>query len=223
MPGGAIRARHTLTNLGRQPYIVDSLDVVFPLPGRVGEILDFTGRQTAERVPQRHKIGDGLWLREGRRGHTGHDSATVLVAGVPGFTFGSGRGYGLHVAWSGNTVHRVERVPPGLGIAGDDADPRGPGARGDHYGGGELLLPGEIALAKEKSYTPRGSLSPRPGPALRPIGPVSRLPGSLPAHRARPAGSTSTFWKTVSPAGRPRRTQWHSPMPRPVSAWNASS
>ena len=65
--GGAIRARHTLTNLGRQPYIVDSLDVVFPLPGRVGEILDFTGRQTAERVPQRHQIGDGLWLREGRQ------------------------------------------------------------------------------------------------------------------------------------------------------------
>ena len=62
--------------------------MVFPLPARVGEVLDFTGRQTAERIPQRHQIGDGLWLREGRRGHTGHDSATVLVAGVPGFTFG---------------------------------------------------------------------------------------------------------------------------------------
>ena len=63
------------------------------MPGRVGEILDFTGRQTAERIPQRHRIGDGLWLREGRRGHTGHDSATVLVAGVPGFAFGSGEVY----------------------------------------------------------------------------------------------------------------------------------
>ena len=124
VPGGAIRARHTLTNQGRQPYVVDSLDVVFPLPGRVGEVLDFTGRQTAERIPQRHQIGDGLWLREGRRGHTGHDSATVLVAGVPGFTFGRGEAYGLHVAWSGNTVHRVERVPSGLGMTGDDAEPR---------------------------------------------------------------------------------------------------
>ena len=88
------------------------------MPGRVGEVLDFTGRQTAERIPQRHQIGDGLWLREGRRGHTGHDSATVLVAGVPGFTFGRGEAYGLHVAWSGNTVHRVERVPSGLGHDG---------------------------------------------------------------------------------------------------------
>ena len=154
VPGGAIRARHTLTNQGRQPYIVDSLEVVFPLPGRVGEVLDFTGRQTAERIPQRHQIGDGLWLREGRRGHTGHDSATMLVAGVPGFTFGRGEAYGLHVAWSGNTVHRVERVPSGLGMTGDDAEPREgltPGAT--TIGGGELLLPGEIILAEGESYT----------------------------------------------------------------------
>ena len=100
VPGGAIRARHALTNTGRQPYLVESLEVVFPLPGRVGEVLDFTGRQTAERIPQRHQVGDGLWLREGRRGHTGHDSATILVAGVPGFTFGHGEAYGLHVGWS---------------------------------------------------------------------------------------------------------------------------
>ena len=154
VPGGAIRARHTLTNLGRQPYIVDSLEVVFPLPGRVGEVLDFTGRQTAERIPQRHQIGDGLWLREGRRGHTGHDSATMLVAGVPGFTFGRGEAYGLHVAWSGNTVHRVERVPSGLGMTGDGAEPRERLALGvTTIGGGELLLPGEVALAEGESYT----------------------------------------------------------------------
>ena len=47
VPGGAIRVRHTVTNTGRQPYVVDSLEVVFPLPGRAGEVLDFTGRQTA--------------------------------------------------------------------------------------------------------------------------------------------------------------------------------
>ncbi|HEU5387238.1 MAG TPA: alpha-galactosidase [Streptosporangiaceae bacterium] len=151
VPGGAIRARHTLTNLRPQPYLVDSLEVVFPLPGRAGEILDFTGRQTAERIPQRHRIADGLWLREGRRGHTGHDSATVLVAGVPGFTFGRGEVYGLHVAWSGNTVHRLERVPSGLGMSGEATEGILPGAT--TIGGGELLLPGEIALAESQSYT----------------------------------------------------------------------
>ena len=142
VPGGAIRARHRLTNHQPSPYVVDSLEVVFPLPGQVGEILDFTGRQTAERIPQRHRIGDGLWLREGRRGHTGHDSATMVIAGVPGFGFGQGEAYGLHVAWSGNTVHRVERGPSGreeLSLT--------------TIGGGELLLPGEIALAEDESYT----------------------------------------------------------------------
>jgi alpha-galactosidase len=169
VPGGLVRARHILTNTGGQPYVVDNLEVVFPLPARVGEVLDFTGRHTAERIPQRHRIGDGLWLREGRRGHTGHDSATTMVAGVPGFTFGSGEAYGLHVAWSGNTVYRVERVPSGLGLAerieglGSDesggtenARQNGPGERllpgVTTIGGGELLLPGEITLAEGESY-----------------------------------------------------------------------
>jgi alpha-galactosidase len=150
VPGGAIRARHTVTNTGSQPYVVDSLDVVFPVPARVGEVLDFTGRQTAERIPQRHRIGDGLWLREGRRGHTGHDSATVVVAGVPGFTFGSGESYAVHVAWSGNTVYRVERVPSGLGMTGGAGQRLVPGVT--TVGGGELLLPGEITLAQGESY-----------------------------------------------------------------------
>lgn len=151
VPGGAVRARHTLTNAGTRPYVVDSLDVVFPVPARVGEILDFTGRQNAERIPQRHRIGDGLWLREGRRGHTGHDSATVMVAGVPGFTFASGEAYGVHVAWSGNTVYRAERVPSGLGMTGRSAQALVPGVT--TVGGGELLLPGEITLAPGESYT----------------------------------------------------------------------
>ena len=151
VPGGAVRARHTVTNTGGDPYVIDSLEVAFPVPARVGEILDFTGRQTAERIPQRHQIGDGLWLREGRRGHTGHDSATVMIAGVPGFGFGSGEAYGVHVAWSGNTVHRVERVPSGLGMTHGPDQRLVPGVT--TIGGGELLLPGEITLAEGESYT----------------------------------------------------------------------
>ena len=158
VPGGAIRVRHTVTNTGGEPYVVDGLEVVFPLPGRVGEVLDFTGRQTAERIPQRHRLGDGLWLREGRRGHTGHDSATV-VAGVAGFGFGSGEVSGVHVAWSGNTVHRVERVPSGLGMIGSQPGEAGPGPQQrllpgvTTIGGGGYCCPGEITLAEGQSYT----------------------------------------------------------------------
>jgi alpha-galactosidase len=150
VPGGAIRARHTVTNTGGDPYVVDSLEVVFPVPARTGEILDFTGRQTAERIPQRHQISDGLWLREGRRGHTGHDSATMVIAGVPSFGFGSGEAYGVHVAWSGNTVYRVERVPSSLGMTHGPDQRQAPGVT--TIGGGELLLPGEVTLTEGDSY-----------------------------------------------------------------------
>jgi alpha-galactosidase len=137
VPGGAIRARHTLVNAGAGPYLVEHLDVVFPLPAGVGEVLDFTGRWGAERIPQRHQLTDGLWLREARRGYTGPDAATVLAAGVSGFGFGHGEVFGVHVAWSGNTVHRAERVPGGAVT----------------IGGGELLLPGELTLNAGDSYT----------------------------------------------------------------------
>jgi alpha-galactosidase len=184
VPGGAVRVRHTLTNRGRRPYVVDSLEVVFPLPGRVGEVLDFTGRQTAERIPQRHRIGDGLWLREGRRGHTGHDSATMVVAGVPGFAFGRGEAYGLHVAWSGNTVHRVERIPSGPGVT--------------TIGGGELLLPGEITLAEGESYATPWVYLAATGSGLDDLS--AQFHGylrSLPAHPRSPRPVNLNVWEAV--------------------------
>ena len=135
--GGAVRARHTLTNTSSEPYVVESLEVVFPLATRASETLDFSGRHLAERAAQRRVVTDGLWLRESRRGRTGHDAATLLVAGTPGFGFGHGEVWGLHVGWSGNHVHRVERLPDGTAT----------------IGGGELLLPGEVVLGEEESYT----------------------------------------------------------------------
>src|SRR4051794_40105138 len=83
LAGGALRARHPLTNGAATPYLLEGLEVSLPLPAGTTEILDFTGRHEGERAPQRHQITDGIWLRESRRGKTGHDSATVLVAGTP--------------------------------------------------------------------------------------------------------------------------------------------
>ncbi len=199
VPGGVLRARHTLTSTGRQPYVVDSLEVVFPLPGEVGEVLDFTGRPTAERIPQRHQLTDGLWLREGRRGHTGHDAATMIIAGAPGFAFRSGDVFGLHVAWSGNTVHRVERVASSLGVSTDEAGPQErlrPGLT--TIGGGELLLPGEVTLAPGESYTTpwvylaaaRDGLD---GLAAQ----FHRYVRSLPAHPRTPRPVNLNVWEAV--------------------------
>ena len=198
VPGGAIRARHTLTNTGRQPYVVDSLELVYPLPGEVGEVLDFTGRQTAERIPQRHQLTDGLWLRAGRRGHPGHDAATVVVVGVPGFAFGSGEVFGLHVAWSGNTVHRVERVASSLGAGSPEADPRErlPGLT--TVGGGELLLPGEITLAPGESYaTPWVYLAAARDGLDGLSAQFHRYLRSLPAHPGSPRPVNLNVWEAV--------------------------
>ena len=134
--GGSLRGRWTLTNTGDAPYVVDGLEVVLPVADHLTETLDFTGRHERERTPQRRPVTDGLWLREGRGGRPGLDGAGLLVVGTPGFTTTTGEVVGIHVAWSGNCVLRVER----------DA------ATCTTVGGGELLLPGEVVLGPGESY-----------------------------------------------------------------------
>jgi alpha-galactosidase len=136
LPGGALRGRYTLTNTAPGPYVLEGLEVALPAGDDLLEVLDFTGRHERERTPQRHTVTDGLWLREGREGRPGLGAATMVVLGTPGFSTDSGRVFGVHVAWSGNSVLRVER----------DA------ACGTTLGGGELLQPGEVLLAEGESY-----------------------------------------------------------------------
>jgi alpha-galactosidase len=135
--GGALRVRHRLTNLGPDDYLLEGLDVVLPVTDQLLETLDFTGRHERERNPQRHRVTDGLWLRESRVGRPGLGAATMLVLGTPGFSTTHGEVLAVHVAWSGNSVLRVER--------GSDS--------GTTLGAGELLLPGEVSLASGESYT----------------------------------------------------------------------
>ncbi len=136
LAGGGLRLRHTVTNTGATRYVIDALDVVVPVPEHVTEALDFTGRHCLERVPQRHRIGDGTWLRTGQSGKPGPDSPTMLVAGTQAFGFGHGEVWAMHVAWSGNSRYYLERQPSGVTV----------------LGGGEGLLPGEVVLAAGESY-----------------------------------------------------------------------
>ena len=137
LPGGAIRARHVLTNHGDLPYLLDGLEVAFPLPAAFTDVLDFTGRHEHERAPQRHHIHDGHWLRESRHGKPGLDSASLFIAGTPSFSFARGDVVGLLVATSGNSAMSIERS----------------GATGPTISGGELLLPGEVVLTAGQSYS----------------------------------------------------------------------
>ena len=134
--GGLIRARTKVINNGVDPYAVNDCVIAFPLPQSAREILDFAGRWSKERTPQRQPLGVGTHLREGRKGRTGADAATLLHVGVPGFSFADGEIWAVHTAWSGNHTHYAERVFTGVQV----------------IGGGELLLPGEILLQANDSY-----------------------------------------------------------------------
>lgn len=137
LAGGLIRTRARLTNTADEHYQVADLVLALPVPERAREILDFAGRWAKERVPQRSVLQVGTHLREGRKGRTGADAATVLHLGTPGFGFADGEVWGVHLGWSGNHTHYAERL-----FSGDQV-----------LGGGELLLPGEGRLASGASYT----------------------------------------------------------------------
>ncbi|MBP2415952.1 alpha-galactosidase [Microlunatus capsulatus] len=135
--GGLLRSRASLTNTGEGVYQLDDLVLAYPLPAVAREVLDLAGRWGKERTAQRTALQVGTHLREGRKGRTGPDAATVLHVGTPGFGFAEGEVWGVHTAWSGNHVHYAERVFTGHQVVG----------------GGELLLPGEVRLATGETYT----------------------------------------------------------------------
>ena len=134
---GLVRTRTVVRNEGAAPYVVTALRNVLPVPAEATELLDLTGRWSAERRPQRHPWSQGTWRRTGRHGRTGHDATLVLTAGPPGFGFTHGRVWGVHVAWSGDHETYAERTPEGECL----------------LGGGELLSPGEVVLDPGEEYS----------------------------------------------------------------------
>jgi alpha-galactosidase len=133
---GLVRVRTELTNTGTTPFVVSAVRSSLPVPAEAAELLDLTGRWCRERTPQRHAFVQGAFVRAGRHGRTGHDATLLLLAGTPGFTFGAGRVWGVHVAWSGDHATYAERTPEGECL----------------LGGGELLGPGEVVLARGEEY-----------------------------------------------------------------------
>ncbi|WP_394554365.1 alpha-galactosidase [Agromyces sp. MMS24-JH15] len=136
---GVLRIRSRVANTGTTPLGLARLAAVLPVPPRAAELLDFSGVWAVERRPIRRALDHGVHARESRHGRGGHDDAFLLVAGTPGFGFGSGEVWAMHVAWSGDTEAWAERSALGPAT----------------LGGGELLAPGEVVLAPgESTETP---------------------------------------------------------------------
>ncbi|MFN4000687.1 alpha-galactosidase [Microcella sp.] len=138
-PSGVLRVNASVTNESESAdYTVNAVRVALPVPVEAEELLDFVGRHLRERTPQRHPFMVGTHQREGRRGRTGSDAATVLAAGTAGFGFQHGEIWAVHTAWSGNHVTFAER---------------GLSTYSRIIGGGEVLLPGEVVLDPGATYT----------------------------------------------------------------------
>jgi len=135
-PEGLVRLRARLTNTAADAYALQDLVLALPVPAVAREVLDLAGRWGKERTPQRGRLDVGTHLREGRRGRTGPDAATLLHVGTPGFDFATGEVWAVHTGWSGNHTHYAERLASGEQV----------------IGGGELLLPGEVVLGADASY-----------------------------------------------------------------------
>ncbi|WP_028643693.1 alpha-galactosidase [Nocardioides sp. URHA0020] len=133
---GLVRVRAGVRNRGATAYGVDRLEPTLPVPDEAAELLDLTGRHNHERVPQRRPFDVGHWVREAWGGRPGHESATLMCAGRPGFGFRSGRVWGVHLAHSGNQSLSAERSFTGWRL----------------LRGGELLLPGEVRLERDEEY-----------------------------------------------------------------------
>ena len=183
---GVVRVGTRVTNTGPGDYDLGGVLPLMPLPPEAGEVLDLTGRWCRERSPQRSPLQFGTHLRAGRRGRSGHDAPLLLAAGTPGFGFGSGEMWATHVAWSGDTVHLVERLPEGAGIAAAV------------LGSGELLRPGEVRLAAGETYPSPQALYVWSGAGLDGLSArVHRALRDRPRHPRTPRPVVLNIWEAV--------------------------
>lgn len=135
---GVLTLQVELKNIGSSQYTVNEFIYWLPLPQEAKQSLDFSGRWSNERQPQRREIATGTWVRDSREGRSGHNFTIAQLAVEASTTFASGSAWALSSAWSGNNQNLIERTSEGF----------------QSIGGGELLLPGEVILEPGESYRP---------------------------------------------------------------------
>lgn len=133
---GVLSVQAKIKNTGNDQYTLNEFIYWLPLPQEARQTLDFAGRWSNERHPQRRDIATGTWVRDSREGRSGHNFTIAQVALEESTTFASGSAWALSSAWSGNNQNLVERTAEGF----------------QAIGAGELLLPGEVILEAGQDY-----------------------------------------------------------------------
>ncbi len=133
---GALTQNAKVKNIGESDYCLNEFIHWLPLPQEANQSLDFAGRWSNERQPQRHDISIGTWIRESREGRSGHNFSIADIALTKQTNFSNGSAWATSIAWSGNSHYLIER-----GFDGSQS-----------IGAGELLLPGEVILTQGATY-----------------------------------------------------------------------
>jgi alpha-galactosidase len=133
---GVLEVKQSVKNLGGEPFCINALEVVFPLPDRAKQSMDFTGRWVKERQPQKREIQSGYWVRESREGRSSHDYTIVQLAMTDFCDYQQGEVWSLGLGFSGNSRHAIEQAQSGRKF----------------ISAGELLLPGEIILQAGQTH-----------------------------------------------------------------------
>lgn len=134
---GLLRQRATIRNINSDKLEVSKVELGYNLPAGMAEILTTTGHHLRERSPQRQPLTNGRFERLSMAGRPDYDASLLMSVGTPGFGFEHGNVYSVHVAWSGNSVLSIERMPYAQSV----------------LGGGEVLFDGEITLQQDSEYT----------------------------------------------------------------------
>ena len=140
-----------------------------PRPGAAGP-----DRAVVPRADRRSgtALGYGAWVREGRRGRTGHDAPLLLAAGHPGFGFRQRRGVGA--------ARRLERRQQHLGRAAS----RGPREPGRRRAGAARRGAARARIHLHLALGLRRALHRRPGRVESPPARHGARPGAAPADTA---------------------------------------
>ena len=179
---GVLTQKAVVKNLGDSQYALNEFIHWLPLPKEATQTLDFAGRWSNERNPQRKEIATGTWVRESREGRSGHNFSIADIALTPQTTFQTGKAWATSIAWSGNSHYLVEKLFDGS----------------QSIGAGELLLPGEVILSAGESYSAPALISVFSGQGLDGIASsYHQHLRSRELHPKRPRPLTLNMWEAV--------------------------
>lgn len=179
---GVLTQNSIVKNIGDTHYILNEYLHWLPLPKEATQTLDFAGRWSNERNPQRKDIATGTWIRESREGRSGHNFSIAEIALTPQTSFQTGNAWATSIAWSGNSQFLVEKLFDGS----------------QSIGAGELLLPGEVILQSGESYAAPALISTYSSLGLDGISSAyhSHL-RARPVHPKRPRPLTLNMWEAL--------------------------